>query len=1530
MSSLMNIPLLSGLATSAVPGRAAVAVVIALAALVVLVTGTPETGVVRAQQFTDDCSNGVVIPGPANSPELVADCAILLEVKDTLAGDATLDWSANLNIAEWQGLHVDGVDGGPVRVLGIDVQQTGLTGSIPPGLGDLDALTELRLNWNVLKGEIPGELGKLNTLRVLDLSINELEGGLPDALADLEGLRHLDLSRSGISIGTLPTWLADLSDLSAMDLAEIGLVGPIPDWLATMEQLQTLHLWGNQLTGTIPAELSRLAKLEYLSLSSNHLTGTIPAELGGLTNLVYLALGANQLTGPLPEELGNLKKLVTLSLGPIDMNPEGIPAWVYDLSDLESLIMWDSGLDGPLPSGLLKLEKLRILSLANNRISGPLPPWLGNLGNLESIVLMGNQLTGPIPSELSNLTKLNRMWLDDNQLSGEIPTWLGDMVAFYVISLPGNQFSGTIPSDLGDLSNLSTLDLSDNSLSGTIPPDLGELGRLRRLDLSGNSLSGSIAAEFGQLAELYELSLNDNWLTGTIPPQLSDLALLETLNLSNNLLSGAIPLELGSLPNLKSLYLFDNMLTGTIPKALTDLVSLKVLYLGGNEFGGCVPVGLHADTNDLSDLKLPKCDAPLFVADEVKLLAPDGQPGERFGLPVAVTDDVIVIGAFLRPRVNAQTGATSTGAVLVYSRGEDGRVEETAPAVLTPPASHKATGFGRSLAVHGDTIVIGSQFRDYDRDPENVYVFTKPDGGWASMSNPAVLSEADFESTGRFGVSVAVEGETIVVGSDKGRTRNDAGSTYVFTRPPTGWTSTTTAAAVRLTPPANRGSSEYFGFTVALRGGRIAVGSLFDDTEEVNSGAVFVFTRPDGGWMSTSTSVFLTSPDDNTQHHHFGTAIAIGQSYMAVGTPNADGREQFTGVVYVYDLSDGGGVATSTVRKLFAPDGREGDRFTVTSIAIDEERLVVGANGSDHQGDVDVGTAYIFERTDKEWQSLEPLFSVAQVWASDGAAGDRFGYSIAIRDDTVVVGAIGDDDLGSDSGSAYIITLREPNGQPTFSEGSETERTISEGATRGISVGMPIGAMDPEGDSVRYALHYSHEPENEFNEAFSFDSQTGQFSVTSTAALDFETKSTYTVTLYTTDGKDESGTVVTGEPPIGDQIVVTIRLTDVPPPAQLGSPTVTSAGQTSLAVSWSALEDNIGIPVTDYDVRYRAGTAGSFVDAGYDGTGRSTTITRLSAGTSYEVQVRAGNDEGVGQWSDSGVGVTDSAPAPDPGGTSSPRRTSEPTPTPVPTVVVPEEEIVPVPTVGPVEDELGTQVVVVVQPDVATEVASPDGGATLSLPAASRATTFQTRLDTSVDNCAGEGAPEGVVQACVSVEIFDAAARRESKVTLLKPARLQVRIGSDRVETLGGPAVLVQAHLLGGVKLLAREGPGDMWREIRFALDLEPDGSAVVIVGHIRGFSEFAVVVDETVLAQAKAQVSGAPAIATPALPAVATATPAAVPSVVPTQVAPTPDAPPTGDTRTPGILLLLAALAGGLLAAIGLLVRRELSGLRG
>ena len=440
------------------------------------------------------CDSGTAVPDPDNDPGLVSDCKALLQLRDKLAGTASLNWDAGLAMSSWRGLTISE---SPRRVTGLNLGHSDLTGVLPPELGQLSRLQYLFLTSNQLAGSIPAELSQLSQLRELGLGRNQLTGPIPAELGQLSELRELILQLNGLT-GTIPVELGQLSELQVLAFSHNPLTGPIPVELAQLSKLRILYLAFNGLTGSIPVELSQLSQLELLYLSNNHLTGTIPVELAQLPALRTLALNNNQLTGPIPVELGQL-------------------------SQLQRLLLNNNELTGPIPVELAQLFHLQRLLLHNNQLTGPIPVELGQLSELRFLLLSHNRLTGPIPVQLAQLFQLRWLWLDHNQLSGMIPRELGNIARLQQLHLQNNQLTGQIPGNLGQLSSLTEFSYRGNQLTGPVPHQLLDLPDVYVRNLAAVRLStGQIRVTWDDPGDPaagyeYQLEIDDRIWTQVTP-----------------------------------------------------------------------------------------------------------------------------------------------------------------------------------------------------------------------------------------------------------------------------------------------------------------------------------------------------------------------------------------------------------------------------------------------------------------------------------------------------------------------------------------------------------------------------------------------------------------------------------------------------------------------------------------------------------------------------------------------------------------------------------------------------------------------------------------------------------------------------------------------------------------------------------------------------------------------------------------------------------------------------------------------------
>jgi len=169
----------------------------------------------------------------------------------------------------------------------------------------IENTTELDLSYIGVTGEIPPEIGNLINLSSLILKENQLSGEIPPVISYLTNLTQLDLGGNQFT-GAIPPEIGSLTNLNILDLAGNQLTGALPPEIGNLANLTELELGGNQVMGAIPPEIGNLESLTFIHLEYNQFTSEIPAEIGNLTNLVWLNFVHNQLTGEIPSSICNL------------------------------------------------------------------------------------------------------------------------------------------------------------------------------------------------------------------------------------------------------------------------------------------------------------------------------------------------------------------------------------------------------------------------------------------------------------------------------------------------------------------------------------------------------------------------------------------------------------------------------------------------------------------------------------------------------------------------------------------------------------------------------------------------------------------------------------------------------------------------------------------------------------------------------------------------------------------------------------------------------------------------------------------------------------------------------------------------------------------------------------------------------------------------------------------------------------------------------------------------------------------------
>ena len=417
-----------------------------------------------------------------------------------------------------------------------------------------------------------------------------------------------------------------------------------------------------------------------------------------------------------------------------------------------------------------------------------------------------------------------------------------------------------------------------------------------------------------------------------------------------------------------------------------------------------------------------------------KIIAPDAASGDSFGNSVALDGDSVLIGSD-----NDEDNGNNSGSAYVFDISEFSQDEPTEPfpysqKVLAPDAT-SGDEFGRALAINGNHILIASHWDD-DKGTESgsAYLFDMTTGEQLQK----FLAPDGFQYD-EFGWSVAVDSNYALIGTFSDDDNGErSGSAYLF--------DITTGEQLQKFKAADGAPEDHFGWSVAIDGNYALVGSKWDEDNGSFSGSAYLFD------ITTGNQLYKFIAPDGESRDEFGWSVALEGDYALIGSYLDDDKGTDSGAAYLFNINSG-----EFVQKFVAPDGAS-DNWFGWSVALNDDSVLIGSYRDDDLGSFS-GSAYLFDITTGDLQH--------KFLAPDGASWDWFGYSVALDADSALIGSPLDDDNGNESGSAYLFDITTSDLLQKFiaTDGAEGDRFGSSVALDGDSVLIGSYFDDDNGDS---------------------------------------------------------------------------------------------------------------------------------------------------------------------------------------------------------------------------------------------------------------------------------------------------------------------------------------------------------------------------------------------------------------------------------------------------------------------------------
>lgn len=363
--------------------------------------------------------------------------------------------------------------------------------------------------------------------------------------------------------------------------------------------------------------------------------------------------------------------------------------------------------------------------------------------------------------------------------------------------------------------------------------------------------------------------------------------------------------------------------------------------------------------------------------NEAQVEASDKSASDQFGYSVGISGNEIIVGS-----PNDDDSATGSGSAYIYQ-------------------------FDYSVAISGGIAVVGAHMNDdsfASTGSAYIFMFDKGSNSWKETK----LNASDAIADDFFGYTVSISGFNILIGAsgrdDKG---SSSGAVYYYSY------DTNTNAWKESKVLAIDGAADDGFKSVSVSGNTALLGASYNtNSNGTEAGAVyFTDLLVKQSILKNETTEYKLGASDGAVDDDYGYSVSISGSSAIVGAPDADvvGADSGAAYIYVYDPN----TLSWDETNITPSDKASGDSFG-RSVSISGASVIIGAPFADNTGASSGSTyIYIFDGSSNSWEETK-------IVASDAAAGDEFGGSVAISGFSAIVGAFNNDDDGANSGSAYI------------------------------------------------------------------------------------------------------------------------------------------------------------------------------------------------------------------------------------------------------------------------------------------------------------------------------------------------------------------------------------------------------------------------------------------------------------------------------------------------------------------------------